>query len=128
MTSQIPLNAAPSPGLMPSGSPLDMDFLNSITLGKAFVLEELLTLFFANAGECLMVMESSNREGDSERWRKATAELKMLSDNVGAVDLSKCTAIAQKANTASLEEKNQMLLSVQAELQKLRTFVRANRV
>lgn len=120
-------NMAFSPFYSRIGAPLDLDFLNSVTGGKSAVLEELLELFFVNAAECLAVLERSLKlNHDEERWEKASAELKVLADNVGALALAKACHDALSSAKAPFETKRKIFSEVQLEVHKLKAYFQNN--
>ena len=111
----------------PSHLPLDIEQFNAITEGKSTHQEELLKIFFYNAEECIVVMEH-NCSGDTcTKWQDASEELKNISSNIGALELYKVCAIAEKIVSASEYEKKKMLASIKLHTQRLRAFVRNTR-
>ena len=111
----------------PSSIPLDMGQFNTITEGKNTYQEELLELFFFNSAECLVVMGRNLSMETGQKWQDATSELKNLSNSIGALELYKACAVAEKMVDASEEEKSKMLASIKIHIQRLRAFVRNTR-
>ncbi len=105
--------------------PIDMGQLNTITEGKSTYQAELLELFFLNSAECILVLErNSIPNGSPEKWKAAIEELKNISNSIGALELSKVCAVAEKMGNASGEEKAKVLASVRSHIQRLRAFLR----
>ncbi len=99
--------------LQQSPVPLDMGQFNTITEGKSTYQDELLRVFFSNSSECIEVMERNcANEASSGKWHGALAELRDISGSIGALELSKVCAVAEKIGTTSEEERKKMIASV----------------
>ena len=111
----------------PSSLPLDMGQFNTITEGKSTYQDELLEIFFYNVAECIVVMERNCLGEICTKWQDASGELKKISSNIGALELYKDCAIAEKMASASDEERKKMLDAIKIHVQRLRAFVRNTR-
>jgi HPt (histidine-containing phosphotransfer) domain-containing protein len=107
--------------------PLDIGQLNSITEGKNTFQEELLEMFFSGVSDCLGVMESNCVNGECEKWSDALDELKSTSASIGALELAKICAVAQKITTSTTEEKQRILANIKSNVHKLSVFIRNTR-
>lgn len=111
-----------------SQSPLDMGQFNTITEGKSSNQTELLKIFFSNSAECLEIMErNSANDMGLKAWQCALAELRDIASSIGALELSKVCAVAEKVGIESEGERKKMLVSVKLHLQRLRSFTSNNR-
>ena len=107
--------------------PLDLGQFNAITEGKGTYQEELLQLFFLNSSDCVVAMERSCTAESDEKWKQALEELKNISSSIGALELSKVCAVAEKITADSAEERKKILTSIKMHIQRLQAFVRNTR-
>lgn len=107
--------------------PLDVGQFNSITEGKGTYQQELLQLFFLNSAECVVSMERSCTVENAEKWKGALGELKNISSSIGALELSKVCAVAERMTADSEEEKKKIIASIKLYIQRLQAFVRNTR-
>lgn len=108
-----------------SPTPLDMGQFNMVTEGKSTYQDELLKVFFSNSEECIAVMERNCANDLSiDKWQDALSELRDISNSIGALELSKICAVAEKIGISSAEERKKMLANIKLHVQRLRAFIK----
>jgi hypothetical protein len=110
-----------------SALPLDMEKLNSITVGKSTFQEELLEMVFNNITECITIMESCTSENMYDKWCDALEEIRSISSSVGAQELAKLCLMTQKIAHPGEDEKTKIIHALKSNTQKLRVFLRNTR-
>ena len=105
----------------PTESPIDLEHLEMFTDGDADEERELFEMFMEQA--TLNMKELRESLGDNEDWRKAAHKFKGSAANMGAAALAASCKIAEDEFAATLDEKNQYLADVTAQLQQVENFI-----
>jgi len=89
--------------------------------------KELFQIFIESADECLEGMKNSRDPGGENNWRTQAHAFKGMSLNLGAGELGRLCAEAQKNPAAPREEKDRMLAEISAEYNKVKEFLQQQR-
>ena len=99
-----------------SNPALNLEFLNSITIGDIAFQKELLEIFLDSSGENLGRMNRALDNLDNDGWHYGSHNLKGASSSIGAFDLSHFVEYAQHHPKDSPAQKAITLEQVKSEL------------
>lgn len=106
---------------MPDNHPIDMEHLNEVTDNDRDFQKQLFELFMETAEKCLQSLAHAANDNTKE-WRERAHELKGSSANMGANALASLCKLAMEAETATHEQKHNLLTSIQAEYALVKDF------
>lgn len=121
----LPQQFAPLPKVpetSPSGPPMDMARVTMVAETPTDQAE-LLMLFMSISQEFVATMKRARRTEEFETWRAAAHSLKGSAANLGMKQLEEYCRRAEKAASASYEERSDMLHLIEAQMERIRDFI-----
>ena len=103
--------------------PVNLANLRSITGGDDAIEQSLFQSFREAVDECRSMLNIALQTGDDAMWKQQAHALKGLALNLGAQHLSLLCADAQKNFTVERGRKNDMLLVIDAELERVKEAI-----
>jgi len=103
--------------------PVNLDNLREMTGGDTALEQELFQVFLSSSEDCLIALKTSCNAGAEETWRTQAHAWKGMCLNLGAEKLGQLCAAAQLNNTATPEEKTQMVLEITQEYALVKTYL-----
>lgn len=108
-------------------SPIDQNFLSEVSGGDLSIEKEIFDTFFESCNKLLTQMEQAMKSGDANDWHLCAHSLKGASGSVGAFDLSNLFGYAQEHPKETLEQKQEVLKKIKAELGLVTEFTKTKK-
>lgn len=105
--------------------PVNFDSLRALTGGDIALETELFKVFITSSAECVTGLRSACTEKNGVTWRKHAHALKGNAFNLGADRLGALCKKAESGDQAATDDKIKMLASIEEELERVNTALRA---